>query len=127
MTLVFGTQTGSLANHILSVPAAVPTPSVGMGATLLGWTDRYAATVVSVKDGIISLREDRAERLDQNGQSDTQLYAYTPDPDGMIHHYRRKNGAWERVEFNEGTKRWTKSDGYGLRLGVRDHYYDYSF
>jgi hypothetical protein len=42
-----GTHTGSLTNHIYS--RAVPiTPEVGMGCTLLSWSDRHPATIIDI-------------------------------------------------------------------------------
>jgi hypothetical protein len=40
-----GTQTGSLTNHLYSRIKLPSEVKVGDGATLLGWTDRYAGTV----------------------------------------------------------------------------------
>lgn len=40
-----GRETGSLINHLLS-HSKEPAPAVGMGATILGWSDRHPATVV---------------------------------------------------------------------------------
>mgnify|MGYP001576962564 CR=1 FL=1 len=38
-----GTQTGSLINHLMSGSKGAE-PEVGMGATILGWSDRHPAT-----------------------------------------------------------------------------------
>lgn len=67
-----GTQTGSVTNHILSrATIGQPEPTVGMGATLLGWTDRHACTIVEVsmeRDRIVvTVQEDNAKRTDSNG------------------------------------------------------------
>ena len=43
-----GTETGSVMNHLMSrMVRGEPAPRVGMGATLLSWTDRHAATVTT--------------------------------------------------------------------------------
>ena len=44
-----GTQTGSLTNHIYSrAVIGQPNPEIGMGATVLCWTDRHAATITAI-------------------------------------------------------------------------------
>lgn len=129
MALELSTQTGSIMNHMMSRQTQnQPIPTVGMGATLLGWTDRYAATIIAVTDQIITVREDRAIRTDSNGASEMQEYTYKPDPDGRVFHYKFIDGAWHQVRINERTNHWmTQEGGYGLMIGHRDHYYDYSF
>jgi hypothetical protein len=128
MALSLGTPAGSVVNHIMSRQTeGQPEPEIGMGATLLGWTDRYAATIVKVEGDVITVQEDLAQRTDGNGVSESQTYSYEPDPNGMIHRYRFRNGAWEAVQRNERTGRWDRRDGYGLMLGVRRHYYDFSY
>lgn len=73
-----GTQTGSLVNHIYG-SSANPVPEVGMGCTVLGWTDRHAATIVEVKSPTkIAVVGDIAERTDSNGMSENQEYRYSP-------------------------------------------------
>lgn len=95
-------------------------PVLGMGATILGYTDRHPATVIFVsKSGrVIQVQEDTATRTDSNGMSECQDYTYTPNPKGRTSTYSlRKNGSWTE----KGTK-----DSY-LSLGNRRKYHDYSF
>lgn len=131
--LKLGTQTGSVVNHIHSrAVIGQPEPEVGMGATLLGWTDRHAATIVAVetvgKALIVTVQEDTARRTDKNGFSETQTWEFARNPDAFKLHYRRaENGMWARVRYNDETKRWNKVDGGGLMIGRREHYYDPSF
>ena len=128
MALTLGTQTGSVLNHVMSRQTkGQPNPEVGMGVTLLGWTDRYAATIIEVEGNVITVQEDQSKRTDGNGVSEDQTYSYEPNPNGMTHHYRFRNDAWEAVQRNERTGRWNRRDGYGLMLGVRQHYYDFSY
>jgi hypothetical protein len=125
-----GTETGSMTNHILSRSViGQPTPEVGMGVTVLGWTDRYAGTIVAMEGpGIIHVRLDRAERTDHNGMSESQVYRYTPDPNGTAYTFRmKKGGMWENVTRNPRTNRYNKLGGYGLRIGERAAYHDFSF
>ena len=123
--LKLGTQTNSLTNHLLSQNS--DEPAVGMGATLLHWTDRTACTVIAYDGSVVTLQEDSAARVDGRGMSDQQDYAFTANPDGVIHYYRKnRNGCWVRVVANE-TGRLVQADGAGLTIGRRDHYHDFSF
>lgn len=124
-----GTQTASLTNHILSRAVdRQPQPEVGMGATILMWTDRNPATIIAVEGNRITVQEDNAERADSNGMSEAQEYTYTPNPNGCTSTFRmNKRGMWEQIVKNEETGRWNKCSGRGLRIGEREKYYDYSF
>lgn len=126
-----GTQTASLVNHLHSrAVIGQPEPKAGMGATLLHWTDRSAATVIGwdADKQIITVQDDHARRTDTNGISEQQVYEYTPNPHGPIRHFRRTTtGTWRSVRFNPDSKRWVFADGLGLRLGEREHYHDFTF
>lgn len=112
--------TNSLINGLMG-SAKQPEPEVGMGATRLMWTDRVPCTVIEVRGKVVTVQEDRAERTDNRGQSESQEYAYSRNPEGRTHRYsQRKNGAWVR----EGD---TLRGGERLLLGVREKYYDPSF
>lgn len=127
-----GTQTASVINHIMSRSTkGQPDPVVGMGATILHWTDRDAGTITKVftigKDVAIEVQEDKATRTDKNGMSEMQDYAYEANPDGARSTWRFRNGAWKAVRYSEDTKRWRQIDGSGLQIGVRRKYHDFSF
>ena len=131
--LKLGTQTGSLINHLYSRQTkGQADPVVGMGATLLGWTDREGATIVEVtktKAGawLIAVQEDNAKRIDSNGMSESQEYEYSPNPDAGKQWFRFDEGkGWRSVRFND-KGRWVLVDGDGLRTGDRDKYHDFSF
>jgi hypothetical protein len=126
-----GTQTGSLTNHILSrAVIGQPTPVVGMGATVLGWTDRHACTIVDVNafcDTII-VQEDNFTRADDNGISENQTYTYERNPTGAVYVFKKdKHGKWYEVRVNPKTGRYNKTGGPGLRIGERAQYHDFSF
>ena len=112
--LIAGTETGSLINHVMSNVAA-PTPTKGMGATILRWTDRKAATIIKVTPKTVTVRYDTVKRTDANGMSESQTYEYAPNPAGVIEVFRM-------------TKRgWRNASGNGLGIGYRAEYYDFSF
>lgn len=114
-------MTGSFVNHV-SGNSQQPTPEVGMGATILCWTDRQAATVVELPTPkSIVVQYDHAKRADSNGMSDAQIYDYTPNPNGhKVTFTQRKNGAWVR-------KGETLKSGQRVALGYRAQYHDFSF
>lgn len=129
-----GTQTASLTNHLLArATISQPDPTLGMGATLLGWTDRYAATITGIvvnggKVKQIEVKRDIATRTDKNGLSESQEYRFERDTSAPPYFFRRnRQGRWEQIIFNTETQRWNKCDGYGLLIGRRDHYRDPTF
>lgn len=109
-----GTETGSLMNHVYA-SAVSPAPEVGMGATILYWTDRRAATIVRVTPTQVHVQEDRAIRADDNGMSDAQAYRYEQQLDAPVKVFRRN----KRGQY--------KNSGCSLLIGVRRAYHDYSF
>lgn len=126
-----GTQTGSLMNHLYGrAVKGQPTPAIGMGATVLAWTDRRAATIIDVNGRIVTVQDDTATRIDGNGMSECQQYSFSENLYGAVTTFRqRKDGIWEEVRWNAETRRWNKvsGGGHGLRIGERCHYHDYSF
>jgi hypothetical protein len=109
-----GTETGSVINHIYSRVVGT-TPEVGMGATILCWTDRHAGTIIRVTRTQVHVQEDNATRTDSNGMSENQDYAYEADPQGKVH------------VFQTTKKGYRNRAGNGLLIGTREKYHDYSF
>jgi hypothetical protein len=114
-----GTDTGSLVNLLYS-GSKDQVPTIGMGATILCWTDRHAATIVEVSAKRVGIRQDEAIRTDTNGMSDSQQYEYKPGNGPVTYYTLRKNGAWVR----EGEP---MKGGQRITIGVRDEHYDFSF
>tara|TARA_R110000824_G_scaffold164633_4_gene340950 strand:+ start:152 stop:499 length:348 start_codon:yes stop_codon:yes gene_type:complete len=110
-------RTGSLFNNLYQDTKSNE-PVVGMGATILRWTDRTACTVARVvTPKTIEVTPDKATRTDDHGRSDAQSYEYETDPDaGAYRVTLRKDGRWKI----SGTQTV-------VLLGVRRHYHDYSF
>lgn len=109
---------GSLNNRMME-DAKPPVPEVGMGVTILMYTDRVAATItwVSKSGKTITIQRDNEIRTDSNGQSESQEYTYTPNPNGQLTTVSlRKDGRWKEAKSTTV-----------VRLGVRDSYYDYGF
>jgi len=122
-----GTETNSLINHLMSGQSVIP--EIGMGATVLGWTDRHPATVIDwdQKKQRVTVRTDISVRTDSNGLSESQEYEYTIDQKGSIYHYQWTDKGWKGVTFSEETKRWRRYSGKGLMVGFRERFYDFSF
>jgi len=116
--------TGSFINNVYGRMRGGPEPQEGMGATILMYTDRHAATIVRVGRGRrpwLQVQRDHARRVDDNGMSDAQQYEYQANPEAPRETYTlRKNGAWvrEHEAMDSGTR---------LLVGKREEYYDFSF
>ena len=116
-----GTQTNSLVNHFLSGTKGQPEPEVGMGATLLCWTDRQAHTIVEVlSPRRIVVKRDNVKRTDSNGMSEDQSYTYETNNEATSEVYtKRKNGGWYKAGAS--------MKDYQLRIGDRREYHDFGF
>ena len=113
--------TGSFINNLMQ-DAITPAPEVGMGATMISWTDREPATIIEVsKSGKkITNQTDIATRTDDHGMSDAKSYTFERNPKAYATEYSlRKNGRWVRVGQPQ--------TGSSLLVGHREEYYDYSF
>ncbi len=129
-----GAETGSLVNHLSSrMTIGAPEPVVGMGATVLGWTDRHAATVIDVavirKQTVVTVQHDDARVVSGSAHDGSAKWETKPDPAGNTRKFSRRspNDKWHEVSINPDTGRLVKSGGYGLLIGQRDHYRDPSF
>lgn len=128
-----GSETNSVVNHIYSrAVIGQPEPQVGMGGTVLHWTDRDPVTIFRVfkvgKSVLIETRDDDYRRTDANGMSEEQDYEYITNVNGARRYFRlESSGRWVNVRKNEDTGRWGKTGGCGFRIGERNKYYDYSF
>ena len=126
-----GKTTGSLVNALYALES-VKVPNIGDGATILSWTDRHPATVIDVeaqgKAIIVTVQEDHAHRVDENGFSERQTYLYTPNPNAPKRYFRiTAAGNIESIYKNEETGRWNKSRDGGIYFGKREKFHDFSF
>ena len=138
---------GSMVNYLNTkryYPNAIL--KVGTGATINMWSDRHPATVVEIielKNGrtYIKIQEDNAERIDNNGYSESQEYIYSPNLNGRIYFaevikvfaedmkgfdVKTEGFILIPAEYNYKTKRFNK--GYqNISIGHRSKYWDPSF
>lgn len=114
--LKLGKDIGSVVNAAL-VEKHIK-PEVGMGATILMWSDRHAATIVEVTASgkTVTVQEDRAKRTDKNGCSESQTYEYTPNPEAPKRRFRLGKHGWKQL-----------NSGCHLSIGHRNTYHDFSF
>lgn len=120
MAMTIGKDTGSLINHLMSGDSAAP--KIGDGATILGWTDRHAGTVIYVCDLYISVQEDTAT-LRNGAHYMSNDYEYAPNPDGRTWMFKRVSRGKKKGEWRENGK----SDGSSVCFGRRDKHHDFSF
>lgn len=112
-----GTETHSMTNYLMA-GSKQPVPRVGDGATICMYTDRHAATIVKVTPTQVHVQQDHAVRIDQNGMSESQEYAYAFNPEAPIKVYRYSKA---RACYRDAT------GGSTLAIGHRNSYHDYSF
>ena len=108
---------GSLVNRLME-NAGPPIPEVGMGGTILMYSDRHAVTVVEIlSPKRILVQQDIATRTDKNGMSECQDYTYTSNPNATKREFSlRKDGRWKEAKGQTI-----------LMLGKRESYHDFSF
>lgn len=108
---------GSLQNLMSSRVVNCPAPVVGMGVTIIHYTDRSAGTItrVSPSGKTLWFTDDDYKRIDKLGMTDSgQQYEFTSLPHAPEKKATLRNGKW-------------KAGGQSIIVGRRDHYHDYSF
>lgn len=113
--------------NLMAANRATYEPQLGMGATILGYTDRHPATIVSIlrsdkgKVLAVEVQQDNYKRIDKNGMSEVQVYEFSPDPEAFKSIYTlRNNGAYV-------LKGQPSKNGERLLIGTREKYHDFSF
>jgi hypothetical protein len=84
-------------------------PVVGMGITVVWYSDRKAGTIIEVsKSGkSAKFQYDEANRLDTRGMDECQNYEYSRNPKGAIHSI---------FKARDGSGRWKVKNG-GKQFG----------
>lgn len=91
---------------------------VGDGVTIHLYSDSHAGTVIRRTAKSITIQQDKAIRIDNNGVSESQEYRFERDENGWISTYR-----WSDVY---GAFRSSGDQSIGI-TNSRYEYYDYSF
>ena len=91
---------------------------VGDGVTIHLYSDSHAGTVIRRTAKSITIQQDKAIRIDNNGVSESQEYRFERDENGWISTHR-----WSDVY---GAFRSSGDQSIGITNG-RYEYYDYSF
>ena len=113
----------------------VTVPVVGMGATVCGYTDKYAGTIIRVTEKRMDVQRDKAiinpnwKPLVQLGgfvghctNQDEQKYTYERNPEGEIFHCSLRTSDTGKSYWKLcGSKRQM------VKVGVREEFYDYNF
>jgi hypothetical protein len=113
-----------MINQILAASGGT-TPQIGMGATVLLWSDRHAVTIIDItrfKTGdragqvkTVTVQYDKVTRTDSNGMGDNQTYRYEANERGATRIFTVN----KRGQFKD-------KGGATLGIGYRDEHYDFS-
>lgn len=95
------------------------TARIGDGGTIRVGSDLYACTVVAVGPRSVSVRRDKARRVDSNGLSEIQEWSHEPDPDAELETFTRP--------FSGGSLVYRARCWRVLTIGERRSYRDPSF
>ena len=109
---------GSLQNAMLDQTRS-QTPTVGMGATEIMFSDRHPYTIIKVlSPKRIVVQADKATRIDGNGCCEDQSYLFEPDPQAPpVTLFLNKRGKWKQLGDAQGST---------FLLGTRQEYYDFT-
>jgi hypothetical protein len=110
---------GSFQNHIFGNGKNEVVPEIGMGATEILWTDRYAWTIVAIPSPkTIIVQRDKAHNTGGHGSN---AWTYERDENGIKCAVTlRKNGQW--IVKGESLK-----NGIRFILNWRNAHYDWEF
>lgn len=111
---------GSLQNKLMA-ESKQPDTEVGMGITLLRWSDRHAYKIIEVSEinKAITIQRYKAVRKDKLGMSDQQNYEFSELTDQKKELVRKGDQWYEKTV--QGLSK------ISLLIGVASEYYDYSF
>lgn len=129
----YGTETNSLVNGLYSrMTNGAPVPEVGMGVTMLGWTDRNPGTIVAIeyfKNGnikYITVANDAYKVVEGSVADGSAVYEITPNFYGAGNLYKpKKNGGYVSV-YKDYDGKMVAGSG-SMIVGFREKYVDPSF
>lgn len=132
-----GTQTNSLVNHLYArATVGQPKPVVGMGATLLDWTDRRPATITSVMEiggskvwrWEVLVTEDDYQVIKGSAHDGSAEYSFTTNTErqSQMFRFNKKADKWVSGYMSKATGRFCAGPGC-IRIGSREKYVDPTF
>ena len=121
----------SIINQTLSrATIGQPQPTVGMGVTILSYSDRAPGTIVEIglvgRELLIVVQEDGWKCVQGSPHDGSAEYDYFPKIGNPRMFFRLRNGAWERI-YKTDRNRWKILQRGGISIGQRNRYYDPSF
>lgn len=123
--------TNSLQSNIMhaSVKGA-PVPTVGMGVTILCWTDRYVGTinkVINEKEFHFTIDETVADKS-KDCSMGHQNWIHTPQPDGAKRiAMMGRDGRWYEARKTKTGRMSVSKKCQPLAVGFKNYNYDWSF
>lgn len=89
---------------------------LGDGVTMTSGSDRFPCTVVEIiSETRIAVREDKAKRTDNNGDSEVQTWTYERDDSAPRRVVTLRKSGWRDI------------DGHYFHLGSRRRFHDFAF
>lgn len=124
--------TNSLQSNIMHAAVkGAPKPSVGMGVTILMWTDRYVGTiteVISEKEFLFTRDDTVADKSKGELQMGHQDWIHTPLPEGpKILAKMGRDGRWYIAHKTEKGRLSVNKNCTPLAVGFKNYHYDWSF
>lgn len=125
----------SLINEIYSRSVkGEPEPQVGMGATMLAYSDRYAGTIAEVRKSgkEVVVQQDHVLIVGGSIFDGSAVYEYKRNPTACGYVFRKDSkGFWRQCYREPGTDNRVlmhrKGSGFGLYIGRREEYRDPHF
>lgn len=123
--------TNSLQSNIMhAAVAGAPAPTVGMGVTILYWTDRRAGTIVEVvsENEIVFTEDDTVADKSKPCQMGHQNWIHTPQPNGpRMTAKKGRDGRWYLARKTKTGRLSVNKKCLPLAVGYKEHHYDWSF
>jgi hypothetical protein len=123
-----GKHTASITNWIQGNTKQIE-PEIGMGATILCWTDRHACTIIEVGRNYVVVQRDITKSIgDCPMTSESQIYEYTPNPNAERQCFKLdRKGRYRVAYINDNGRLVFSTSRTGIFIGERDEYYDPTF
>jgi hypothetical protein len=123
--------TNSLQSNIMHAAVnGAPAPTVGMGVTILMWTDRRVGTIVEVVSDseVIFTEDDTVADKTKDCPMGHQNWINTPKPDGFRQTAKKgKDGKWYIPHRTPTGRMSVNKSCQPVAVGFKHYYHDWSF